>query len=152
MACTIVCIQPSPSQAHCAAECHHTFGSVSGFDAHRRGGECLDPATLPMHRNDRGIWKWDGRGSHLDGDSASKGTPQAAERASDGESLGSGIPNALEAEPIADGGIGASIHFLDESGGAACDCDHPGLNGMFHSPQCPVGVAWRAEVKTWERA
>lgn len=31
--------------AHCA-KCHRHFGSVSGFDRHRVGGECIDPATL----------------------------------------------------------------------------------------------------------
>lgn len=30
--------------AHCAA-CHLTFSSDSAFDAHRRAGQCLDPAT-----------------------------------------------------------------------------------------------------------
>jgi hypothetical protein len=26
--------------------CHRTFGGVTGFDEHRRGDACLDPATL----------------------------------------------------------------------------------------------------------
>lgn len=36
--------------AHCAA-CHRTFGGVSGFDDHRKDGQCIDPGTLkrPQH-------------------------------------------------------------------------------------------------------
>lgn len=35
--------------AHCAAVgCHRTFAAVGGFDAHRRDGRCLDPATIGM--------------------------------------------------------------------------------------------------------
>lgn len=61
MACNVLCITPSPTNAHCGAEgCHVTFGSVSGFDRHRRGGECLDPAALAMHRDPRGVWRMDG--------------------------------------------------------------------------------------------
>jgi hypothetical protein len=59
MPCLAICIQPSPTNAHCSA-CHVTFGSVSGFDKHRRAGECLDPATLSMHRDRNGIWRMDG--------------------------------------------------------------------------------------------
>src|SRR5262245_55341581 len=33
--------------AHCGT-CHKTFGGVSGFDAHRSDGTCLDPATIGM--------------------------------------------------------------------------------------------------------
>ena len=37
------------SAAHCAAEgCHRTFTGVNGFDRHRIGGTCTDPATLGM--------------------------------------------------------------------------------------------------------
>ena len=32
-------------QAHCPT-CHAHFGSVFGFDVHRVGGVCRDPATL----------------------------------------------------------------------------------------------------------
>lgn len=59
MTCRPTCIQPSPSNAHCGA-CHHTFGSVTGFDRHRRGGECLDPSALSMHQDHRGVWRMDG--------------------------------------------------------------------------------------------
>jgi hypothetical protein len=59
MPCLVTCIQPSPSNAHCSA-CHETFGAVSGFDRHRRGGECLDVRTLAMHRDGRGVWRQDG--------------------------------------------------------------------------------------------
>lgn len=42
--------------AHCAA-CHHTFTSAGGFDRHRRGGNCLNPADIGMVSADR---KWPG--------------------------------------------------------------------------------------------
>lgn len=41
--------------AHCAP-CHRTFGGVAGFEKHRKGGTCLDPATLGMVERD-GIWR-----------------------------------------------------------------------------------------------
>lgn len=59
MACTSTCIQPSPSNAHCGA-CHVTYGSVTGFDRHRRNGECLNPADLAMHAGRNGVWRMDG--------------------------------------------------------------------------------------------
>jgi hypothetical protein len=55
--CLAICITPSPTNAHCGA-CHVTFGSVSGFDRHRRGGECLDPAGLGFVRDRNGIWRY----------------------------------------------------------------------------------------------
>lgn len=55
MACTDTCQRPTPTQAHCGA-CHRTFGAVSGFDRHRRAGECLDPAALGMAEGGR-IWR-----------------------------------------------------------------------------------------------
>ncbi len=57
MSCAATCVTPSPSNAHCSA-CHGTFGSVSGFDRHRRGGQCLDPAALRFVRNHNGIWRF----------------------------------------------------------------------------------------------
>jgi hypothetical protein len=39
--------------------CHRTFGGITGFDRHRRGGECLDPAGLGMHPDRRGVWRMD---------------------------------------------------------------------------------------------
>lgn len=57
MACGPNCIKPSPAQAHCAATCHQTFSGVGGFDRHRRAGICLDPATLGMSKNGKGIWR-----------------------------------------------------------------------------------------------
>lgn len=59
MPCHDTCVKPSPTNAHCSA-CHVTFGAVSGFDRHRRGGECLDPAGLAMHTDARGVWRQDG--------------------------------------------------------------------------------------------
>lgn len=55
MACTNACQRPTPSQAHCGA-CHRTFGGVHGFDAHRRRGECVNPATLGMVETRR-VWR-----------------------------------------------------------------------------------------------
>jgi hypothetical protein len=34
--------------AHCPADCHKTFSGVTGFDAHRRNGQCLDPASIGL--------------------------------------------------------------------------------------------------------
>lgn len=59
MTCLATCIQPSPSNAHCMV-CHATFGGITGFDRHRRAGECLDPAALNMHADHRGVWRMDG--------------------------------------------------------------------------------------------
>lgn len=53
--CGSACVDPTPAQAHCRG-CHRTFGSVSGFDRHRRGGACLDPAGLGMVET-RGVWR-----------------------------------------------------------------------------------------------
>lgn len=53
---------------HCAT-CHATFGSISGFDAHRTGPMtarwCLHPNDVPgkyrlIERG--GIWKWEDSG------------------------------------------------------------------------------------------
>jgi len=90
VSCLAICIQPSPANAHCSADgCHITFGTVSAFDRHRRDGACLDPATLRMHRDDHGIWRWDSTG---DGPSARRGIATADE-------TGSGVvPAALGSE------------------------------------------------------
>jgi hypothetical protein len=56
--CGNTCVRPTPSQAHCAAlGCHRTFGGVTGFDAHRKDGECINPTTLGMVLSDHGIWR-----------------------------------------------------------------------------------------------
>lgn len=59
MTCLATCIQPSPSNAHCGA-CHVTYGSVTGFDRHRRAGECLNPRALDMHADRNGVWRMNG--------------------------------------------------------------------------------------------
>lgn len=102
MPCTATCAQPSPTNAHCAADCHETFGSVSGFDRHRRGGECLDPATLAMHRDRNGIWRMDGQRSDLYADSRSQGTPQTAESP---PGVGPDANTPPEAVEIGSGGV-----------------------------------------------
>jgi hypothetical protein len=58
MTCTTTCVQPSPSQAHCAADgCHITFGAVSGFDRHRRDGQCLTPEAIGYSADARGVYR-----------------------------------------------------------------------------------------------
>lgn len=47
---------PSPSQAKCSL-CRQTFGGVTLFDRHRKGGECVDPRAIGLRRNERGVWK-----------------------------------------------------------------------------------------------
>jgi len=54
--CRPTCIQPSPTNAHCGA-CHHTFGGITGFDRHRRAGECINPRDLGLHADPRGVWR-----------------------------------------------------------------------------------------------
>lgn len=61
MTCQPACRRPTGRQAHCGA-CHRTFGGVTGFDEHRRGGQCSDPATIGLEerRGDPeqpGIWR-----------------------------------------------------------------------------------------------
>lgn len=53
--CGQTCTAPTSMQAHCAT-CHRTFGGVTGFDAHRRAGACLDPSTLG-YANRAGVWR-----------------------------------------------------------------------------------------------
>lgn len=45
--CTEQCHRPTPVQCHCSV-CHHTFGTVSSFDKHRKSGECVDPAAIGL--------------------------------------------------------------------------------------------------------
>lgn len=54
--CTPECIAPTPAQAHCGSGCHRTFRSVSGFDQHRNNGKCVDPTTIGMVTNEKGVW------------------------------------------------------------------------------------------------
>ena len=44
------------SAAHCGAECHLTFTSLSAFDRHRRGGKCLDPDEVGLVMKERDRW------------------------------------------------------------------------------------------------
>lgn len=54
--CTPTCRRPTgTTMAHCPT-CHLTFGSVGGFDRHRRGGQCLNPTALAMAERD-GVWR-----------------------------------------------------------------------------------------------
>jgi hypothetical protein len=84
MTCTDTCVRPTPSQAHCGSGCHQTFGGVTGFDAHRRAGRCLDPATITkdggMHLDQNGIWRWNGRTPNPHARSARESAPQTAVR------------------------------------------------------------------------
>lgn len=52
----------SRSLCHCGA-CHASFRTLGGFDLHRRGGVCADPAGITgkdgeavLRLDDRGIW------------------------------------------------------------------------------------------------
>lgn len=54
-ACDARCTAPTPAQAHCTV-CHVTFGGVSNFDLHRRGGLCLTPESLSLIER-RGVWR-----------------------------------------------------------------------------------------------
>lgn len=56
--CTDACIRPTPAQCHCPT-CHRTFGGVTGFDAHRLMGKCLDPGIpeIGYSQDDKGIWR-----------------------------------------------------------------------------------------------
>lgn len=55
MTCPPSCKRPSPAQAHCPT-CHRTFGGVTGFDAHRKDGDCVDPTDFGMVERD-GVWR-----------------------------------------------------------------------------------------------
>lgn len=89
MSCTSTCIQPSPSQAHCGA-CHVTFGGITGFDRHRRDGQCLTPEAIGHTDNGRGVYRLpmtEARAAQLaamrtDAPSGSHRTPQTAENGS----------------------------------------------------------------------
>ena len=54
--CRPDCVPPRGRQAHCSI-CHRTFTTAANFDKHRRGGNCVDPATLGMVTAGRGIWR-----------------------------------------------------------------------------------------------
>lgn len=46
------------SHASC---CHETFSSLSAFDAHRRGGQCNDPASVGLVAREKPfgrLWGW----------------------------------------------------------------------------------------------
>jgi hypothetical protein len=43
------------NRAHCTG-CHRTFNSVGGFDKHRKDLKCLDPESIGMEMNEKGIW------------------------------------------------------------------------------------------------
>lgn len=56
MTCAPTCIQPSPAQAHCGA-CHITWSGITGFDQHRRDGQCLTPESIGYTRDPRGVYR-----------------------------------------------------------------------------------------------
>lgn len=106
MPCTADCVAPSPSQAHCSV-CHTTFGGVSGFDAHRAGGQCADPATITvdggMHRDGHGIWRRNVDRVHP---RAARRTPQTAAEPSLVVGDTPGAPGAAQA---LSGGRGSTL-------------------------------------------
>lgn len=96
MTCVATCIKPSPSNAHCGA-CHRTFGSVTGFDLHRRGGQCTDPATIAGQRLDaNGIWRFEGVENRAAIHSRDRGLPVAAETGSPAPPATPGPSDATE--------------------------------------------------------
>lgn len=52
--CTGACLAPANSQCHCSV-CHQTIRTVSDFDRHRIGGECLELTELGLVEVD-GLW------------------------------------------------------------------------------------------------
>ena len=50
-------------RAHCCRRtggCGAVFDDARLWDAHRRYGRCVDPATLGLHQTRNGIWLRDG--------------------------------------------------------------------------------------------
>ena len=43
------------ARCHCTS-CHKTFNSLGAFDKHRKAFKCIDPETLGMQMNEKGIW------------------------------------------------------------------------------------------------
>lgn len=54
--CLNDCVKPTPSQAHCSV-CHITFGGITGFDRHRRDGQCLTPEAIGYTRSPTGVYR-----------------------------------------------------------------------------------------------
>ncbi|AYR02438.1 hypothetical protein SEA_AFFECA_55 [Gordonia phage Affeca] len=53
---------------HCSG-CHRTFTALTPFDRHRRGDQCLDPATLGLIEHQRsGYTAWGAPGGRYDDD------------------------------------------------------------------------------------
>lgn len=52
-ACLDTCTRPTPAQCHCAT-CYKTWGGVTGFDAHRRNGQCVEPKG---YVEVKGVWR-----------------------------------------------------------------------------------------------
>lgn len=56
--CSKGCKWSGLSRAHCGS-CHTTFGGVTSFDRHRRGGMCVKPEDIGLIAKDNGefvIW------------------------------------------------------------------------------------------------
>lgn len=132
MSCISTCVRPSPSQAHCAAgNCHRTFGSVSAFDRHRRGGECLHPEEVGLQERN-GVWRApldERQRARLaalkpDAQSASRCTPQTAE-------TGPGVPICGNQNPH-------PAHERDNQPGAGGIQPYRGPGTQFCEP-CAMG-------------
>jgi hypothetical protein len=111
MRCGVDCPTPTKFQAHCS-DCHRTFGGITGFDLHRRNGECIDPSTFDYVCLD-GVWRTkegqeavtrfrtrvagkEGRRRRSDASSAPATPPQSAQDASGVPQGGSTDPNGSE--------------------------------------------------------
>jgi len=38
------------------AVCGNVFTSITGFEKHRKNGRCLEPLSVGLSLNDRGLW------------------------------------------------------------------------------------------------
>lgn len=57
MSCHPKCHKPTGVACHCST-CHQTFGSITYFDAHRKGGDCIPPHKLKAGLTLRnGVWR-----------------------------------------------------------------------------------------------
>ncbi len=54
--CVAGCPEPHGNQCHCSV-CHRMFSTVGNFDRHRRHGWCLDPESVGLRPDARGVYR-----------------------------------------------------------------------------------------------